>query len=130
MVPRPAALVVRALQRREPREAAEAEDREPELFHPSHLHLCRHTFASLLIDSGANAKAIQEFMGHSKIQTTYDVYGHLSPEVMMRSGSAWMLTCWVPLRPLSWLARPRSGCLAGERTGEQPYGSAINFRVK
>jgi len=44
-----------------------------------HLHLARHTFASLLIDAGANPKAIQEFMGHSKIQTTYDVYGHLLP---------------------------------------------------
>lgn len=42
-------------------------------------HECRHTFASLLIDSGANPKAVQEFMGHSKIQTTFDVYGHLFP---------------------------------------------------
>jgi integrase len=61
------------------RGAAEVEGREPELLHPPHLHLCRHTFASLLIDSGTNPKAIQEFMGHSKIQTTYDVYGHLLP---------------------------------------------------
>jgi integrase len=43
------------------------------------LHECRHTFASLLIDSGANPKAIQTFMGHSKIQTTFDIYGHLLP---------------------------------------------------
>lgn len=43
------------------------------------LHEARHTFASLLIDSGANAKAVQEFVGHSKIQTTFDVYGHLLP---------------------------------------------------
>ncbi len=35
--------------------------------------------ASLLIDAGANPKAIQQFMGHSKIQTTFDVYGHLLP---------------------------------------------------
>ncbi len=33
----------------------------------------------MLIDSGANAKAVQEFVGHSKIQTTFDVYGHLLP---------------------------------------------------
>ena len=46
---------------------------------PITLHEARHTFASLLIDSGANAKAVQEFMGHSKIQTTFDVYGHLLP---------------------------------------------------
>jgi integrase len=46
---------------------------------PITLHECRHTFASLLIDAGANAKAIQTFLGHSKIQTTFDVYGHLMP---------------------------------------------------
>lgn len=28
---------------------------------------------------GANPKAVQEFMGHSKIQTTFDTYGHLFP---------------------------------------------------
>jgi integrase len=36
-------------------------------------------YIETLIDSGANAKAVQEFMGHSKIQTTFDVYGHLLP---------------------------------------------------
>ena len=46
---------------------------------PITLHECRHVFSSLLIDSGANPKAVQEFMGHSKIQTTFDVYGHLFP---------------------------------------------------
>ena len=61
------------------REAAEGEGRTPDLLKPISLHLCRHTFASLLIDAGANPKAIQEFMGHSKIQTTFDVYGHLLP---------------------------------------------------
>jgi integrase len=44
---------------------------------PITFHECRHTFASLLIDSGANPKAIQEFMGHAEIQTTFDTYGHL-----------------------------------------------------
>lgn len=46
---------------------------------PIGLHECRHTFASLLIDAGANAKAIQEFMGHATIQMTFDRYGHLMP---------------------------------------------------
>lgn len=61
------------------REAAETAGCEPDLLRPITLHECRHTFASLLIDSGANPKAIQSFMGHSKIQTTFDVYGHLLP---------------------------------------------------
>jgi integrase len=43
------------------------------------LHECRHTFASLLIDAGVNAKALQTFMGHSTIQMTFDLYGHLMP---------------------------------------------------
>lgn len=46
---------------------------------PIKLHEARHSFASLLIDSGANAKAIQEFMGHSTITMTFDLYGHLLP---------------------------------------------------
>ncbi|HEX5610589.1 MAG TPA: site-specific integrase [Solirubrobacterales bacterium] len=50
-----------------------------DLLQPITLHGCRHTFASLLIDAGANPKAIQQFMGHSRIQTTFDVYGHLLP---------------------------------------------------
>jgi integrase len=58
---------------------AAEEDEAPSFPRPITLHECRHTFASLLIDAGANPKAIQQFMGHSKIQTTFDVYGHLLP---------------------------------------------------
>jgi integrase len=61
------------------REAAAEQGREPELLTLLTMHECRHTFASLLIETGANPKAIQEVMGHSKIQTTLDVYGHLLP---------------------------------------------------
>ena len=43
------------------------------------LHECRHTFASLLIAAGENPKAVQEFMGHSTITMTFDLYGHLFP---------------------------------------------------
>lgn len=60
-------------------EGAEAADRKPEPLEPITLHECRHTFASLLIDAGANPEAVQTFMGHSKIQTTFDIYGHLLP---------------------------------------------------
>lgn len=42
-----------------------------------HPHVLRHTAVSLLIDDGANPKAIQVFVGHSNIQMTLDVYGHL-----------------------------------------------------
>ena len=46
---------------------------------PIGLHEARHTFASVLIAAGVNAKAITTYMGHASIQTTYDLYGKLMP---------------------------------------------------
>ena len=43
------------------------------------LHECRHTFASLMIAAGVNAKALSTYMGHSSIEVTLDRYGHLFP---------------------------------------------------
>jgi integrase len=42
-------------------------------------HECRHVYASLMIHAGVNAKALSTFMGHSSIQVTFDLYGHLMP---------------------------------------------------
>jgi integrase len=42
-------------------------------------HECRHSFASLMIAAGVNGKALQTYMGHASIQTTFDLYGHLMP---------------------------------------------------
>jgi len=39
----------------------------------------RHFFASLGIAAGTDPKALQQAMGHSSIQVTMDVYGHLFP---------------------------------------------------
>lgn len=43
------------------------------------LHQARHSYASYLIAAGANPKAISTFMGHSSINVTFDLYGHLMP---------------------------------------------------
>ena len=43
------------------------------------LHDCRHTFASLAIAAGVNAKALSTYMGHSGVSITLDRYGHLMP---------------------------------------------------
>ncbi len=43
------------------------------------MHECRHTFASLMIAAGVNAKALSTYLGHSSITITYDRYGHLIP---------------------------------------------------
>ncbi len=43
------------------------------------LHESRHTFASLMIGAGVNAKALASYMGHASIVITLDRYGHLMP---------------------------------------------------
>jgi integrase len=43
------------------------------------LHDLRHSFGSLLIQSGASIVYVKEQMGHSSIQVTVDIYGHLIP---------------------------------------------------
>jgi len=39
----------------------------------------RHTFASLLLQQGESPVYVKEQMGHSSIQVTVDLYGHLIP---------------------------------------------------
>ena len=43
------------------------------------LHDTRHTFASLLLSDGASPVYVKEQLGHSSIQMTVDIYGHLIP---------------------------------------------------
>lgn len=43
------------------------------------FHQLRHTFVSVAISQGQNIKAISAVIGHSKISTTLDEYGHLLP---------------------------------------------------
>jgi integrase len=40
-------------------------------------HELRHVCASLLIASGASDMQVTNQMGHSKIETTKNIYGHL-----------------------------------------------------
>jgi integrase len=44
---------------------------------PYNFHALRHAAASLFIEQGWTPKKVQSLMGHSSIQVTFDVYGHL-----------------------------------------------------
>jgi integrase len=45
------------------------------------LHALRHFFASWAIEQGFSPKRVQALLGHSSIQMTFDVYGHLFPSL-------------------------------------------------
>jgi integrase len=60
------------------RAAIRARDRwEAAGLEPLTLHEGRHSYASLMIAAGVNAKALSTFMGHATIGITLDRYAHL-----------------------------------------------------
>lgn len=52
--------------------------RDRAYLHDIGLHGFRHTHASLLFESGASMKEVQERLGHTNIKTTMDIYTHVT----------------------------------------------------
>jgi integrase len=50
------------------------------------LHGLRHTHATLLLEEGVDVKTVSERLGHDSVQTTLELYGHVTPK--MRANAA------------------------------------------
>ena len=49
-------------------------------------HGFRHTHASILLEAGASIKEIQARLGHTSIQTTMNIYGHMTERAIENTG--------------------------------------------
>ena len=48
-------------------------------------HSLRHSHATILIDNGANPKAVQHRLGHKDIRTTLNIYVHATDKMASES---------------------------------------------
>jgi integrase len=46
---------------------------------PVRLHDLRHSYASLMLESGVDLKTVSQALGHSTIRITADTYAHVTP---------------------------------------------------
>ena len=52
------------------------------------IHDLRHTAASLMLAAGQDIYAVSRILGHEKVSTTVDIYGHLRPGAQDQALSA------------------------------------------
>ena len=50
----------------------------------ANFHLLRHTYATVCIESGFDAKTVSELLGHSNVNITLNRYVHSSMEMKRR----------------------------------------------
>ena len=69
----------RRLSRQSVWEVVRAAGERAHITRPLHPHTLRHSFATHLIQGGADVRTVQELLGHASVTTT-QIYTHVSPE--------------------------------------------------
>lgn len=55
---------------------------------PLRFHDLRHSYATALLEAGADMKTVQELLGHTQMSTTADIYSHVTERMRERSIAA------------------------------------------
>ena len=72
------------LSRRSVWEVVKAAGERAHIAKPLHPHTLRHSFATHLIQGGADVRTVQELLGHASVTTT-QIYTHVSPESLIEA---------------------------------------------
>jgi integrase len=60
------------------------------------FHDLRHTFATLMLERGVDIKTVSEYLGHSSVEITLRVYGHVTAR--MRGGLVDEINALIPIQ--------------------------------